>query len=239
MRSHRSRLSALALGLALAAAVLSSACGDKTAADGSDGEVTGDNALPAPSGTGRGGVTGMPATPGPGQVGPPVDTTAAAPLYDENGNPLPAADAPVEGVDGTLPLPPDGSATAPAAEPTADDAVAVVRDYYAAINGGRFDQAYALWSDGGRASGQSAQQFAAGFADTTGVSVELLPPGAVDAGAGQRHIEVPVAITATQRDGSQRKYVGAYVLRRSVVDGASEEQRAWRIGSADIREVRP
>lgn len=236
MRRHRSRVSALALGLALAGAVLTSACGDKTAADGSGSADGSAEALPAPEGAGRGGVTGMPATPGPGQVGPPADA-AATPLYDENGNPLPGTEAPAEGVDGTLPLPSDGSAVA--AEPGPDDALAVVRDYYAAINQGQFDQAYALWSDGGRASGQSAQQFAAGFADTTGVSVELLAPGPVDAGAGQRHIEVPVAITATQRDGSQRKYVGAYVLRRTVVDGASDEQRAWRIGSADIREVRP
>ncbi|MEI2456196.1 hypothetical protein [Lysobacter firmicutimachus] len=234
MRSHPPRFSVFVLALALTGAILSGACGDKTAANGSDGEGDSAEALPAPEGAGRGGVTGMPATPGPGQIGPPADA-ATAPQFDEDGNPLPGTATPADGVDGTLPA--DGGAVA--AEPTPDDAVAVVRDYYAAINHGQFDQAYALWSDGGRASGQSAQQFAAGFADTTGVSVELLPPGPVDAGAGQRHIEVPVAITATQRDGSQRKYVGAYVLRRSVVDGASDEQRAWRIGSADIREVRP
>jgi len=32
--------------------------------------------------------------------------------------------------------------------------------------------------------------------------------------------------------------VGAYTLRRAVVDGAGAEQRAWRIASADLREVK-
>jgi hypothetical protein len=73
-----------------------------------------------------------------------------------------------------------------------------------------------LWSDGGRSSGQSAPQFAAGFADITGVSVEMQSPGAVDAAAGSRYIEVPVAITATRRDGSQHRLTGTYTLRRAV-----------------------
>ena len=124
-------------------------------------------------------------------------------------------------------------------EPTPEDAVALVRDYYAAINGGDFGRAHALWSDGGNASGQSLQQFANGFTDTTGVSVQIKEPGRIDAAAGSRYIEVPVAIDAKQRDGSVRQYVGAYVLRRAVVDGASPEQRQWRIASADLREVRP
>ena len=125
------------------------------------------------------------------------------------------------------------------AEPTPADAVAVVRDYYAAINRRDFAHAHALWSDGGRASGQSAQQFADGFADTTGVSVEILAPSRVDAAAGSRYIEVPVALTATHADGRQQRFVGAYTLRRSMVDGATPDQRAWRLGTADLREVTP
>jgi hypothetical protein len=144
---------------------------------------------------------------------------------DENGNPLLPEAAP--------------GGEAAAAEPTVDDALAVVRDYYGAINSGDFGRAYALWSDGGNASGQSPQQFAAGFADTTGISVDMQPPGNVGAAAGSRYVEVPVTLVATQRDGSQRRYVGAYTLRRSMVDGATPEQRAWRIGSADLREVQP
>lgn len=244
---------ALALLTAAVLAAALAACGGKDPAAAGDGHVAGDpSALPAPEG-GRGSITGMPNAGEPGQTGAPA---ATPPQLDENGNPLPPADPnappatdPNTPADPAVPVaaandpaavdPAAAGAATPAGEPTPEDAVAVVREYYASINAHRFERAYALWSDGGRASGQDAQQFANGFAQTAGVSVELAPPGRVDAGAGQRHIEVPVSITATQRDGSQRRFVGAYTLRRAVVDGASAEQRAWRIASADIRELKP
>lgn len=223
------------LVLALAAAAVLSACGEKSTARGPASDGGEEAALPSPEGK-AGSVTGMPDKPGPGQIGPPQAPADVVPL-DAEGNPVlpvdgapPAADAAVDGV-----APPDPAT----AEPTPADAVAVVRDYYAAINRRDFAHAHALWSDGGRASGQSAQQFADGFADTTGVSVEILAPSRVDAAAGSRYIEVPVALTATHADGRQQRFVGAYTLRRSVVDGATPDQRAWRLGTADLREVTP
>lgn len=233
----------------LLALALLAACGGKDGGTGRAGKNGGDDAaLPAPAGTPGRGVTGMPDSPGPGPVGPPTDAAIASPpALDEFGNPispiLPPDAAPA---DGTLPdgapldgMPVDPGSADVAGEPTPQDAVVVVRDYYAAINSGGYGRAYALWSDGGRASGQSPQQFADGFAGTAGVSVEVMPPGQVDAATGSRYIEVPVAITARHDDGSERRYVGAYTLRRAVVDGATPEQRAWRITSADLREVRP
>ncbi len=197
--------------------------------------------LPAPAGA-SGSITGMPDKPGPGQVAsvggepPPVEiadgTDAGAevdPANPETG--LLPGSAVTDGENAA------GDATAP--EPTPEDAIAVVRDYYDSINSRSFARAYSLWSDDGRSSGQTPEQFAAGFAETAKVDIEIQSPGRVDAAAGSRYIEVPVAISATRNDGSVHKYVGAYVLRRAVVDGASAEQRAWRIGSADIREVKP
>lgn len=235
MRALPSVLSAVAFALLLA-----SCGGDKPqGARGADSEGDAE-ALPAPAGGGKGGVTGMPDRPGPGQVGPPPQPVEAVAL-DEQGNPiLPSEGDPAVGAPATEVASAAGdTTTALPGEPTPQDAVAVIRDYYAAINRGDFDHAYSLWSDGGRASGQSALQFAEGFRYTTGTSVEILAPGAVDAAAGSRFIEVPVALTATGSNGVQRKFVGAYTLRRAVVDGATPEQRAWRIGSADIREVTP
>jgi hypothetical protein len=124
-----------------------------------------------------------------------------------------------------------------AIEPGADDAVQLIRDYYAAIDARDYGQAYALWSQEGAASGQSPQQFANGFADTTDVGVQIGAPGDEDAGAGQRYIEVPVTVTATHADGSRHRYAGSYALHRTVVDGASAGQRAWRIHSAKLREI--
>jgi hypothetical protein len=227
------------MAAAFALCVFLAACGGKgddpsaPSADGSPGSTQ----LPTPAGV-NGGVTGMPATPGPGHVGPPSPEMAEGVVLDENGNPVP----PQLGPDGQ-PLDPATVPTEPTAdtllppEPTPEDASSVIREYYGALNSGDFARAHALWADGGRASGQSATQFAAGFTDTTGISVEIMPPGRVDAGAGQRHIEVPVAYTVTLRDGTLRRYVGAYTLRRTVVDGATPDQRAWRISSADIRQL--
>ena len=92
--------------------------------------------------------------------------------------------------------------------------------------------------DGGY-TGLTPQQFADGFADTAHVVVTLGDPTGEDAGAGQRYIQVPVAITATRKDGSVHRYDGSYTLHRTVVDGATDEQRAWRIASADLRELQP
>ena len=161
MRNH-------SLAALLLCTLLITACGDRK----NPATPAGDDAteqLPAPAGA-AGGVTGMPDRPGPGPVGPPVAEAPEVPV-DENGNPL-------------LPEASEEGTAVP--EPTPDDAVAVIRSYYEAINSGDFGRAYVLWSDGGRSSGKSPQQFATGFADTTGVSVEMQSPGNVDAAAGSR-----------------------------------------------------
>ncbi|MFS8063635.1 MAG: hypothetical protein ACMG5Z_03505 [Luteimonas sp.] len=199
----------------------------------------GDNAasLPKPEAAG-GSVTGMPDKPGPGQVGlPDPDTVSPDTPVASDGEPvapLPGAlEPPSPGATGTLP----DDLPLPPGEPSPQDAVAVVRDYYASIDAHDYAHAYVLWSDGGRSTGKTTQQFADGFADTASVSAQIDPPGRIDAAAGSRYIKVPVTITATQRDGSAKRYVGSYTLRRAVVDGASAEQRAWRIASADLSEV--
>ena len=234
----------IARTLLLFAALGLAACTGKDNPASGNGNASDDAAsLPKPEATG-GSVTGMPDKPGPGQIGPPgpgvvpLDTPVAsdgepvAPLPGDGTSPE-ALQPPSPGPPDTLPddLPP------PPGEPTAQDAVAVLREYYASIDAQDYAHAYGLWSDGGRSSGKSARQFAEGFADTTGVSVQIAPPGRIDAAAGSRYIRVPVTITATQRDGSSKRYAGTYTLRRAVVDGATPEQRAWHIASADITDV--
>lgn len=219
----------------LLALTLLAACGKdgKAPGQGANGEVEG--TLPVPAGT-SGSVTGMPDRPGPGPVGAQGGELPAPEVaLDENGNPLPPEGVAVDGepVEGA----PVEGAEGAADEPSAADAVAVLRDYFAAINSSNFGRAYALWADGGRASGQSPQAFADGFADTTGLSVELQAPSRIDAAAGSRYVEVPVTLRASLRDGGERRLAGTFTLRRAVVDGASAEQRAWRIATADLREV--
>src|SRR5690606_35603310 len=63
------------------------------------------------------------------------------------------------------------------------------------------------------------------------------PPGRVEGAAGSRYVEVPATVTAETTSGRRQCFRGAYVLRRSEVAGATEEQRAWRIHSASLRDV--
>jgi len=116
----------------------------------------------------------------------------------------------------------------------ADAAVAVIRQYSAAIDRGDYARAYALWADHGAASGQSFEAFRRGFAETASVEVEIGAPSRIEPAAGSRFIQVPVVVRAVRTDGGAQCFRGAYTLQRSVVPGATPEQQRWRIRSADI-----
>jgi hypothetical protein len=128
-----------------------------------------------------------------------------------------------------------GSADAGTDETAAPE---VLRAYYGAITDRRFRDAYRLWASEGAASGKTFEQFEAGFANTAAVDVEVGSPGPMGAAAGSRYIEVPVRISARLRDGARQEFTGTYTLRRSVVDGATPDQRSWRIYSAAVRQVK-
>jgi len=122
----------------------------------------------------------------------------------------------------------------PNAEPSSADAADVIRRYYAAIDAHDFRSAYALWASDGEASKQTFDQFAAGFDSTRHVSVDAGAPGRVEGAAGSRYVTVPVTVRAETTTGREQRFVGSYTLRRSVVDGATPDQRQWRIYSASI-----
>jgi hypothetical protein len=139
---------------------------------------------------------------------------------------------------------PGGVAPTPSGNTSLSDAlgpvgaVAVVQRYYEAIQRRDFQQAYRLWEGEGEASSQTFEDFAAGFAETASVDIEIGSPGRIEGAAGSRYIEIPVHLEATTKDGQAQSFRGKYVLRRSVIDGASAEQRAWRIYSADLRKLK-
>ena len=114
-------------------------------------------------------------------------------------------------------------------------AVSVIREYYAAINARDYRNAYELWSGKGEASGQSFADFASGFTETASVEARVGKPGVVEGAAGSRYISIPVTLRAKMADGSTQEFAGEYVLRRSVVDGATAEQKTWRISSAKLK----
>ena len=67
------------------------------------------------------------------------------------------------------------AAAAPAAPPdtSTQSAVEVLRRYFVAIDARDYAAAYALWASGGAASGQTLEEFAAGFAQTERVRAEI------------------------------------------------------------------
>lgn len=118
---------------------------------------------------------------------------------------------------------------------TASAAADVVRAYYEAIAAHDYARAWHMWGPDGGASGQTLAAFEAGFAHTSSVVVDVGSPGPIDGAAGSRYCEVPVRVQAVTDHGVRQRFVGSYVIRRAVVDGATPAQRRWHIDSAHLR----
>jgi hypothetical protein len=131
----------------------------------------------------------------------------------------------------------DSSSAATTADSTLTPAE-VIRRYYAAIDARDYRRAYELWGNGGAASGQSFDDFRAGFARTAGVAVEVGEVGRVEGAAGSRYVDVPVVVRATTTGGGTQRFEGSYTLRRTVVDGSTAAQRRWHIDSAKLSPAR-
>lgn len=144
-----------------------------------------------------------------------------------------------------VPQPPTPAATpsqtavaaTPVAPDSAQDAADVVQTYYALLEAKNYGRAWRLWEDGGRASGLTAAQFADSFAKYDDYNAEVGAPGRVDAGAGQRYVEVPVRVSGRLADGGAPfNMAGSLTLHRTAdIDGATPEQRSWRIKDSSIR----
>ena len=138
------------------------------------------------------------------------------------------------------PTPTRSPSATPSTTPSPDEAdttgpADVIYAYYASINSGDYRSAYEMWSGKGEASKKTFDQFRAGFSDTETTAVAIGTIGGEDAAAGSRYVTIPVTIDARTKGGKKQSFTGEYVLRRSVVDGATSEQRSWRIYSASIR----
>ncbi|WP_162254656.1 MliC family protein [Sphingomonas sp. Root241] len=168
-------------------------------------------------------VAELPDEAAPSPTSPPVAATPA-PLN-------PAAPGEPGGLDNyTTPI-----SEAPFTEDSAQGAANVVQTYYALLEQGKYGQAYRLWEPG--AAGTDAGAFAASFARYSEFHANIGAPGRIDAGAGQRYVTVPVQVYGRLKQGARPFNMrGSVTLHRAGdIDGATAEQRRWRIRSTDIK----
>lgn len=160
-----------------------------------------------------------------------ANNTAAAP------EPLTPADP---GQPGGLPDDKTPISEAPFTADSPQGAATIVQTYYALIGERKYAEAWKLWGDGGKASGQSDDAFAASFATYSEYHANIGAPGREDAGAGQRYVTVPVQAYARLKTGKAAYWIGSVVLHRTAdIDGATAEDKAWRIKSIDLKTAPP
>lgn len=143
---------------------------------------------------------------------------------------------PAPGTPGGLPDDKRPVSEAPFTPDSAQGAANVVQTYYALLGDKKYAEAFKLWSDGGKASGQTAQAFAAGFDKYESYNAEIGAPGDIEGAAGSLYVEVPVVIYGKLKTGEAVHMNGDVRLRRvNNVPGSSDEQRKWRIAQTDLK----
>lgn len=155
-----------------------------------------------------------------------IDTYRANALENQ-----PMQTPPAPGEPGGLPDERTPIAEGPIDPQSAQGAAQVVQHYYALLESGRSREAWQLWGDGGKASGVGADAFAARFGEYEEYHANIGAPSRIDAGAGQRYVEVPVEIYGILKDGDRPfNRRGSVTLHRTAdIPGATAEDRSWHI----------
>ncbi|MES3029729.1 MAG: MliC family protein [Pseudomonadota bacterium] len=119
---------------------------------------------------------------------------------------------------------------------SAQGAANVVQTYFALLADKKFGEAQNLWSDGGKASGMSAQDFAASFGKYASYNAQIGTPGEIEGGAGSLFVEVPVVVYGTMKTGEPVNLKGKVRLRRvNDVPGATPDQLRWHISETALK----
>lgn len=167
---------------------------------------------------------------------PTLDAPSATPLPDA----LPPVEPPAPGTPGGLPDDRTPISEAPFKPESAQGAADVVQTYYAHIGQKAYGQAWALWSDGGKASGYpTAAGFAQSFERYAQYNAQVGGPGAVEGAAGSLYVTVPVVIYGRLKTGAEVHEKGEATLRRvNDVPGSTPEQRRWHIATIEMKPTR-
>lgn len=173
-----------------------------------------------------------------GQLSPlaPGEEIASAPGVNCSTQEGATGAPPNPGAPGGLPDDRTPISEAPFTPQSAQGAANVVQTYYALLGAGKYDEAWKLWSDGGKASGMSAADFAASFGKYESYNAQIGAPGEIEGAAGSLFVEVPVVVYGKLKTGEAVNMKGVAKLRRvNDVPGSTEEQRRWRIAETALK----
>lgn len=185
---------------------------------------------PAPSNQNEASAPASEATPAPTEQSAPSPTLS--PAATPTPTPTPA-EPPAPGTAGGLPDDRTPVSEAPFTTTSAQGAAQVVQTYVALIEAGKYRRAWALWSDGGKASGTTPQAFAASFDKYAEYHAQIGAPGSIEGAAGSLYVDVPVVVYGRLKAGGAFHHKVKVTLRRcNNVPGCTAEQREWRISAA-------
>lgn len=166
----------------------------------------------------------------------PSNEEAAAPL---NGAPeanLPDPETIKPGQPGGLPDDRTLVVEGPIDPKSAQGAGQVLQLFGGLLEQRKFAEARRLWSDEGRASGQSEAEFIAAHDRYSEIHSEVGAPGAMEGAAGSSYVDIPFRLYGKLKDGKPFNQVGTVTLRRvNDVPGSTDEQRNWRIYKIDLQ----
>ena len=118
---------------------------------------------------------------------------------------------------------------------SAQGAGQVLQTYFALIEQGKYADAYKLWSDGGKATGETAGQFAKSFEAYREIHANIGGPGDMEGAAGSSYVDFPVQLYGRTKDGKEFNARGTMTLRRvNDVPGSTAEQRSWHVYKSDF-----
>lgn len=109
-------------------------------------------------------------------------------------------------------------------------------EYCDAVATRRYADAYRLWSDNGRASGMTLEQFSNSFAKYAAYDCHLGTPDDTEGAAGSIYVDIPLKVTGELTRGGGFVLNGPVTLRRvNDVDGSTAEQRRWHIMASGLK----
>jgi hypothetical protein len=130
----------------------------------------------------------------------------------------------------------DPARPTPPAEASALGAARRLQEYCDAVATKRYRDAYGYWSDGGKATGMSFDQFRDSFAKYAAYDCHIGDPGDTEGAAGSIYVTIPLRVKGALAKGGGFVLEGPVDMRRvNDVDGSTAEQRRWHIFRSGLK----